>query len=81
MILPDMPVQGSNITYLVGAPKTATIGIADNDNVAVGTEIPTISFDSLEYSIGEESGLITIPVTLSGLARAYPVTANWSAYC
>ena len=79
MILPDMPVQGSNITYLVGAPKTATIGIADNDNVAVGTEIPTISFDSLEYSIGEASGSITIPVILSGLARAYPVTANWSA--
>ena len=59
----------------VGQNTTGTVTITDDDAPPV---IPTISFADRDLHIGEGSGTITIPITLSGIATNYPVQLDWS---
>ena len=60
---------------IVGQNVTGTVTITDDDAPVI---IPTISFADRDLHIGEGSGTLSIPVTLSEPASTYPVQLDWS---
>ena len=59
----------------LGQNTVATVTITDDD---APPAFPVISFGDLNRNIGEDSGTITIPVTLSNVAINYPIQLDWS---